>query len=874
MKEPTEANPPKWATWFLSLYCRPELLEDLEGDLNEYFVRNLKEKGPAKARWIYLLDVLKFFRSYTLKRPEFLNPFIQWIMIGSYIKTSGRSIVRNKLFSAINIIGLAVSMSVGLLMISFVSDLLSYDQLQEKKDQIYRVISTRRYGEEPPRSLASTSVKAGKKIRETMTGIEDLTILRRGFEGDAAVGESIVPLTALWADQSFFKVFTFPLLEGDPATALKEPYSLLLTERSAKKLFGNADVLGKSVRFDTVNYVVTGVLKNIPKLSHMRFEALVSFSTVELQKPNFDGDFTSWETIYSNYVYLVLPDNSDPQTLQASLDKLSVQENAALENQKITLSLQPLNEIALGRDLSNPIGPVMMSGIVWILAGLALVVILSACFNYTNLSIARSLRRSREVGIRKVIGARKGHVLGQFIAESVIISLLALVFSALLFLFLRTQLLGVDPYLEDLVSLDISLKVILYFIALAVAVGVVAGFLPALFFSRINAIQVLKDVSSMKVFRHVTMRKAFIVVQYTFSLIFITTTLIGYNQYKHFLTFDLGFTTENILNIKMQGNKGDLLIKELAELPAVNEISKSRIVTSVGSIYGMDMKYKNDSAGVWLNFVDEHYLPLHDHQLIAGKNFAARPKTAEESEVIVNEQVLKRFDITKQDPLKALGEIVTIDGKKLTIVGVLKDFHYGTVDNKIEPMLLRYSSEEPGGYLNVKITSQNLPATMASVENAWRKIDKVHPLDATFYTDQIERNYNQFSVMVKVIGFLAFLTVCIASMGLFGMVVFTTETKLREISIRKVFGATEGNLIYLLSKGFLFLLAVSALVALPSTYFFFDQIVLVNFPYHQPIGWGELLAGALGVMVIAMMMIGSQTLKVARSNPATVLKSE
>ena len=608
----------------------------------------------------------------------------------------------------------------------------------------------------------------------------------------------------------------------------------------------------------------------------MRFEALVSFSTVELQKPDFDGEFNSWEAIYSNYVYLVLPENGAPQTLQASLDKLSARENAALANQKITVSLQPLNEFVLGRDLSNPIGPTMISIAVWILGGLALVVILSACFNYTNLSIARSLRRSREVGIRKVIGARNGHVVGQFIVEAVIISLLALVFSVLLFLLLRTQFLGFDPFLEDLLSLDLSPRVILSFIALAVAVGVVAGFLPALFFSRINAIQVLKDVSSMKVFRHVTMRKALIVVQYTFSLIFITSTLIGYNQYKHFLTFDLGFITENILNIRMQGNKGELLIKELAELPAVHSISRSRIVTSVGSMYGSQMKYQNplDSAAVYLNFVDEHYLPLHGHRLIAGRNFTAIPKGAVESEVIVNEQVLKRFEIAKQDPQKALGEVVNLDGKKLAIVGVLKDFHYGSVRDKVEPMLIRYSSDEPGGYLNVKIISRGLLATMVSVENAWRKIDKVHPLDATFYTDQIERNYSQFSVMVKVIGFLAFLTVCIASMGLFGMVVFTTEIKLREISIRKVFGASEGNLVYLLSKGFLVLLTVSALVALPATYFFFDQVVLVNFPYHQPIGWTELLTGAWAVMVIAMLMIGSQTLKVARSNPATVLKSE
>ncbi|MBC7923331.1 MAG: ABC transporter permease [Ferruginibacter sp.] len=795
-------------------------------------------------------------------------------MIGSYFKTSTRSIWRNKLFSAINIIGLAVSMSVGLLVVAFLSDLLSYDHFHRKKARIYRVITTDQRLDQSAMELACTSVKAGQVIQENIPGVEALTLLRRGFGGDAKVGERTLPTEALWADESFFKVFTFPLLQGDPATALKAPYSLVLTEKSAKKLFGEADALGKSVQFDTLNYVVTGVMKNIPPLSHLRFEALVSFSTVELQKPTTDGGFLSWESIYMTYVYLVLPERGNPQTLQANLHQLSARENARLTNRKIFLSLQPLQEITLGKHLGNQIGPTLNWLTVWVLGGLALVVILSACFNYTNLSIARSLRRSREVGMRKVVGALKRQVLEQFTFESVLISLLSLVFSFLLFLFLRTEFLSLNPFIADLVSLNLSPRLVLCFVALAVVVGIVAGFLPALFFSRIQAIQVLKDVSRRQLFRHVNVRKALVVVQYTFSLIFITATLIGYDQYRNFLTFNLGFTTENVLNIKLQGNKGDVLMKELSALPAVSGISQSRIVTSVGSLYGTQMKYKNDSAGVWLNFVDEHYLPLHHHQFIAGKNFRPRPQPGEESEVIVNQQVLKRFNIGQKNPNGALGEIVTVEGKKLAIVGVLKDFHYGTVENKIEPTVFRYSSQESGGYLNVKITSHDWPATFAEVEKAWRKVDRVHALDATLYDDQIEQAYNQFSVMLKVIGFLGFLAVCIASLGLFGMVVYTTETRLKEISIRKVLGAGEAELVYLMSKGLLFLLALSALVALPATYFFFDRVVLVNFAYRHPIGWGELLTGALLVMGLAFLLIGSQTWKVARSNSAKVLRSE
>ena len=512
--------------------------------------------------------------------------------------------------------------------------------------------------------------------------------------------------------------------------------------------------------------------------------------------------------------------------------------------------------------------------IVWIVSGLAFVVILSACFNYTNLSIARSMRRSREVGIRKVIGALKSHVLGQFIAEAVLIALLALVLAFGIFLILRTQFMGIAPELSSLISLELTPTVIGYFILLAVVVGMMAGFFPALFFSKINAVKVLKDVSSVKVFRNLTMRKALIVVQYTFSLMFIAATMIGYKQYKHALAFDLGFNTANILNINLQDNKPEVFAKELSELPEVNALSKARMITSVGNYWGTTMKYTNpqDSASIWYNTIDEHYLPLHKHKLLAGRNFTAKTND-EETEVIINEQGLKRFNIGGNDPLKAIGEIVNIDGKKLEIVGVMKDFHYGKVDSEIKPVVFRYS-KAPGGYINAKITSQDWPKTLAKIEKIWHNIDPIHPLQATFYDDQIERAYSEFSAMIKIIGFLSFLAISISSMGLLGMVVFTTETRLKEISIRKVLGASEGSLIYLLSKGFFTLLSFSALVALPLTYFFFEKVILSDIVYRAPIGALDLFIGLIVVMAIAFLMIGSQTMKVARTNPAEVLKGE
>ncbi len=857
----------------LEWYCKPSLVEDLQGDLLEYFERNLQRRGATYARFIYILDVLKFFRSYTVQKPQILKRMNQFVMFGNYFKTSARSMARNKLFTTINVIGLAVSMSVGLLIIAFVSDLLSYDSFHVNKDRTYRLIAKDVHANGHTMELATTPMKAAQRIREEMPEVESLTVFRRGFGGDAKIDDKTIPVGGFWADDSFFETFSFSLLKGNPQTALKELHSIVLTETAAHKLFGSTDVVGKTMQFDTTTYVVTGLMADIPKLSHLRFEALGSLSTITINKADGDGDLDAWDNIYMSHIYMVVREGSSLAAIHEKLEQISKSENAALTNREISLFLQPMDEIAVGHHYSNEAGPTMNIIALWILIGLGAVVIISACFNYTNLSIARALRRSKEVGIRKVIGASRGHVIAQFLTESILVSLLAVVFAFVLFLIIRDQFLSIHPFIDNLVSLNLAVETILCFVGFAIVTGLVAGFLPAVFFSKIRSLQVVKGASPILTARRGGLRKGLIVVQYVFSLIFITATLIGYVQYKGLLSFDLGFSTENILNIRLQGNKADLLKKEISQLPEVADISQSLMVTSLGSIYGTKLKYQGDSLDVWQNLIDESYLPIHGHRLLAGSNFVGKAGGSEETEVIVNEQLLRELGLGQGNPADVIGEVVVADDKRLTIIGVVKDFHYETLEDPIHATILRYS-KYPGGYLNVKISPSDWPATRAALAEIWEEVDPVHPLDAKFYDQQIEEAYGQFAVMIKVIGFLAFLAVCIASMGLFGMVVFTTETRLKEISIRKVLGAGEGNLIYLLGRGFLILLAVSTAISLPVTYLFFDRVVLARFAYHVPIGMAELLGGVAGVLAIACLMIGTQTLKAARTNPAQILRNE
>lgn len=879
MKGQRAQLPPRWATRFLHWYCRPELVEDLDGDLAEYFDRNCRSKGLRKAKLIYILDVFKFLRPYTIRKPQPLHPLIHWLMLGNYIKTSSRNLVRNKLFSAINISGLAISMTVGLLLIGVLSDILSYDKFHKNHNRIYRVVSDYEFLKKRDMSLmATTSMKAGQLIKNEFSTPEAVAMLHRDFNGDVTYNNKTLPLDGFWANPDLFKVFSFELAQGNPETALRDAFSVVLTETAARKLFGNDEPLGKSVTYNNdKQYTVTGILKDIPKFSHIRFEMLGSMSTREVLYKD-SKDEMKWDNIWSTWVYLLLPEGYDPALIQPELIKLSEREDPTVENTHIGLQLQALDDIMISPDMNNQIGHVMGVSSLWIFGSLAFVVILSACFNYTNLSIARSLRRTREVGIRKVVGALRSQVRSQFIVEAVLISFCALLIALILYVTVKPVFLGFNPDLQALYQLNLTPKNLGLFITFALLLGVVTGFFPALFFSKINTIDVLKDGATFRLSRKLTARKVLIVFQYCISIILITSTAIVYQQYRHYIAFDLGFSTENIINLPLRGNKAELLKKDIAELPEVVDISQSQMVTSIGNYWISRVKspeHPDDSAGVAYNVIDEKYLPLHNHQLLAGRNFQARPGKFEESEVIVNPQVLKRFQVAGGDPQKAIDQVLKIDGKEVRIIGVMRDFSYGRANDKASDRLVMFRYRNEGlDVLNIKVASTDLLATRDKLEAIWKKYDNVHPYDGKFYSEQLEHAFAELKAAIKIAGTLAFLAITIASMGLLGMVVFTTETRLKEVSIRKVMGASVQGLLFLLGKGFLSLLGVATFISLPLTILFFEKVAFPELGNHAPLSVMNMLLGVGVVLLIALVMILSQTFKAAQTNPAEILKSE
>ena len=876
MKGGKEHIPPRWANRLLEWYCRPDVLEDLQGDLHEYFDRNVESRGPRAARLRFVLDVLKFIRPYTVRKLEILNHITTTIMFKNYFKTSLRSIARNKLFSAINIVGLAISMSVCLLAITFITELKSYDRFHEDVDRMYRVNNSYQFLEEDANHFASTSIRVGKRIMEEVPGIESMVIMTRGFGGDAKVGDKTIPLNGVHTTEDFFDVFSFELLRGNPEEVLVEPHSIVLTDASAEKLFGEQDAMGQLIDMggDTP-YRVTGIVKKAPHHSHFKFESLVSFSTYEKARAKNPEQtwWMNWSNMWSNYVYMKLEEGVTQQEIEARLAPINDEENEKSDRVTIEASLQPVLNIVGGPDLSNQLGESIGAESIWIVTGLTFIVILSAGFNYTNLSIARSLRRAKEVGVRKVVGATKGQIFTQFIVEATIISMVALVLAYLLFFIIRPEFLNISPELQRMLLMESTPKVLLMFVGFAVLVGYLAGFFPAIFLSKLRAASVLKDVTSTKLFSKVNMRKVLIVTQFTLSLAFIIAASIGFKQYKYALAFDLGFETESVLNVRMEGNDPDMLTSAFEAIPEVEAISKSLMIPSVGNLYSSNAKFDDpsDSVSLYYNSVDENYLPLMKHRFLAGANFVKTASDKEEEVIIVNEQVLKRFNMgTPQD---AIDKYLEVNDDKLRIVGVVEDFQYTTIQDGIECFAFRYN---PDHYymLNLKLNSTNLPATMDKLKAAWKEIDEVHEFDATFYDDRIQQAYSEFSVLFTVVGFLAFLTISIAALGLLGMGVYTAETRLKEISIRKVLGASEKSLVGLLARSFMWLLVISAAIAVPASYFLFDSVILADSVNRASIGFVELFAGVFIIFTIGFITIGSQTWKAAKSNPANTLRTE
>jgi len=467
-------------------------------------------------------------------------------------------------------------------------------------------------------------------------------------------------------------------------------------------------------------------MKDIPRNSHFNFEILASATTLPIleNKGVIDELTTNWMNFWEGYVYIQLKHGADPEAIKEELIRIGKQRTEANNNYIIKYELQGLRDITPGIDLSNQIGPTIEIDMLILLSLLAAVVIFSACFNYTNLSIARALKRAREVGIRKVVGSNKSQIFWQFITEAIIISLLALLLGMLLFTWIRSgfyQILPVD--ITEILSLNITPKILIYFILFAIITGFLAGFLPSLILTKVQPAQILKSGGRIKLMKGVNLRKALIVIQFTISLVLIIIVTVSNKQYKYVTNFNFGFNSENILNVKLQGNDYMVFANEFSKVPEVSRISFSSHVLGTGTQMGTFVKYKDlsDSTVVSYMFANDNYLVNHEIPFLAGKNFPENMPESENEEVmiIVNHQFLELYGV--KNPVDILEEeFKTHHGATLRVIGVVKDFHFVKLSQTLKPFFIM---NNPNRFTvaNLKVSSSDIFQLMGKLDKSWQK---------------------------------------------------------------------------------------------------------------------------------------------------------
>lgn len=799
-------------------------------------------------------------------------------MLKNYIKIAIRTLKKHKVFSAINILGLAISMSVCLLILLFIVDQKSYDRFHEHSDRIYRVYSDYKAAINGSSQLyGAAPINMASLLREGYTGVETAVQIRQ-FGGAVEREGNEVQLSGLYADASFFEVFSFTLLLGDESTALTNPFTLVLTEEAAVRIFGAEDALGQTVMIGDDGYTVTGMLDESPGSSHLQFEALISFATLETA-PQHEGLFTTWHSANrSSYTFLLIQDGIDPETIEAGFANLIQQhypgdDEAWLEG----LHLQALTDINLGMIMGNQLAFALPGVVAYFLLVLAMVIMLAACFNYMSLSVARSLTRAREVGMRKVVGAARGQIIRQFLSEAVVVALLSLGM-AIVFLFWLlpsfNQLWFIN-FSETQISINPlqDYRVYLLFFGFSVLVGLMAGLYPALYLSRFSPVRVLKGVLRSRGRSGLKLRKVFVVMQFALSLFFFITVLLIYQQFRFMSSADFGFEPEGIVNVQLNDVRYEVLRQQMENHPDVIQVSAASLMPMEGSrsdiwmkTEGMEHSEKGYRTSIDYNFLDNMGLTL-----LAGRNFSPDFASDSASTVILNRKAIQRLNLG--EPQQALGQTLTLfDDWSVEVIGVVEDFHTNSMIMDIDPLVLTY---EPTRFrvANIRVNEGSLPIVVEHLQEAWTLIGSAHQLDYERYTVQIEKEPGMmlYQDMMHIVGLITGFAVLIACLGLLGMATYAAETRVKEVGVRKVLGANVSGIILLLSKDFLKLIGVAVVLAVPLTWGV-NNLWMQQFAFRVELGPSVFILGLCVLLVLALGTIGSQAMRAALTNPVDTLR--
>ena len=794
-------------------------------------------------------------------------------MLKNLLLVALRNFKRDVWYSLLNILGLTIGITFGLLLIFYIKDELSYDHSNEKLDRIYRITSYIKEPEKPLLKWTSTQHPLGPTLKREFPEVEESVRFVDNGKNMYQLGDLRLYIEKVFfTDSTVFKVFTYPFLEGDPQTALVAPKSMVLTQSVAKEYFGRTTgVVGKSLQNDKGEfYKITGVIKDVPKNSHLRFNILISQSTLG---KDFDQNWGG----FNIYTYVLLKPHTDPATFEKKLlplyDKYMAPQFAKY-NIKIHYGVQPVSAIHLHSDFEGEPEELGSIYYIYIFASVALFMLLIACINYMNLATARSSRRAKEIGIRKVTGSTKSQLVAQFLVESTLTAIFALLLSIGCIAMLL-------PLFNSLAGKSISFasllepSTFLILVAVILFVGLVGGSYPAFYLSKFNPVHVLKG-SLSKGSSNVVLRQVLVIVQFSISMIMIICTWVVYNQLNYLRNKDLGFDKNQVLSLTVNAD-GDVSGKilafknEMRKNPQILSVSTSQAVpgNDVGfNLFAVQSKNGFVNQGVFMYGADEDYFRTMGIKISKGRDFDGLSDSSHG--IIVNQNMADYFGW--KDPIgKRVKFPGDTTGRFWEVVGVVHDFNQRSLYNPIAPLIIKYSPNNYG--IQLKLDPKNIPGTTAGIEKTWKSYFPDLPFSYTFLDQDLDSQYAADQKRGKIFTSFSVLTILITCLGLLGLIAFTTQQRQKEISIRKIMGAGIGQIVPLLTTNFIVLVTFSCVIAFPVAWFFMSSWLNI-FTDHMGLTPLPFFLSALTVLLITMLTVTFHTLNAAVANPSKSLRTE
>ena len=802
-------------------------------------------------------------------------------MIKNYFKIALRNLLKNKAFAFINIFGLAVGFTCCLLISGFLYSELNYDKFPKDAKDIYRL----ELNVENKDFYSSVDVGVGKGMKQAYLEIENFARLAQRKDIFVSYENNQFKEPAIaFVDTNFLQMFSIPFAQGDAATALKEPNSIVISQQVAKKYFGNINPVGKSLLLNSNNnnpFKVTGVIGELPGNLHFEYDFYCTFRE--------DPRYQTWSNL-GDYTYVKLKPGTDPKKLEAKFPELvakyvvpEVQHDMGVslaEAQKsvntFIFTLKPVEKIHLYSSNKDELQVNGSIKYVYIFSALAFFIILLAAVNFTNLSTAASIKRSKEVGIRKVMGSGKKQLILQFLAESVLLSFLAYLI-ALGFVYLALPFFNNLSGKQLFFSAFINYKVILVSLAFVFLVGMLAGTYPAFFLSSFNIISILKGKKNAAPKSSNHLRSGLVVFQFAVSIALIISTIVVYRQLHFMQNKELGYdkTQALIINDSYLLGKNQQAFKEeiLKDNRVVSATITRDVPVSSPNMDGTQAYAKENTANesrseIHINkyHVDYDYLKTLGMQMVKGRYFS--PEYADSQAVILNETAVKEFGITG-DPIGKT--IITSGQHEYNIIGVVKDFHYTSVKEKIAPLTMMLGNNYGG--LIVKIKTAGMDGLLSSLKNQWNSFNPNGPFSYNFIDDRFAAVYKSEERTGKIFSVFAMISIIIASLGLLGLSAFAIAQRTKEIGVRKVLGANVSQVVLLLSKDFLYMVLVAFIVAVPLTWFAMYKW-LQEFAYRINIGWAVFALAGTAAILIAFLTVSFQAIKAAIANPVKSLRTE